>query len=156
MKAYLKTQMEVFRDGLKLIPNKFMWGNYRNAWVEASFGRYMFNTILITVATVAMALIRSGMAGYVFGRFDFVGKKLLLGVIIATFVVPRGYTIIPIVEISRRAERPRSPTSSSSPALSQRSPRKSKNRLSWTELVSTRPSSASSCPWLNRSLPRWP
>ena len=102
LSASLKTKMEVFREGLKLIPDKFMWSNYRNAWVEAKFGRYMFNTVLITIATVLLAVIRSGMAGYVFGRFDFVGKKLLMGLIIATFVVPRGYTIIPIVEVSRR------------------------------------------------------
>ena len=98
----LKTQMEVFKEGLRLIPRKPQWHNYSDAWVKAGFGRYMFNTVFVTVASVLLALVRAGTAGYVLGRYDFIGKRLVFVVLIATFVVPPGYTIIPIVEISRR------------------------------------------------------
>ena len=98
----LKTQMEVFKEGLRLIPRKPQWHNYSDAWVKAGFGRYMFNTVFVTVASVLLALVRAGTAGYVLGRYDFIGKRLVFVVLIATFVVPHGYTIIPIVEISRR------------------------------------------------------
>jgi ABC-type glycerol-3-phosphate transport system permease component len=100
--ASLKTKMEVFTQGLELIPKKPQWGNYAHAWIEAGFGMYMLNTIIVTVGTMILALIRTSMAGYVLGRYSFIGKKLLLGVLIATFIVPHGYVIIPIVDLSRR------------------------------------------------------
>jgi raffinose/stachyose/melibiose transport system permease protein len=98
----LKTHMEVFKDGLRLIPRKPQWHNYTDAWLKAGFGRYMFNTVFVTVGAVILALVRAGTAGYVMGRYTFLGKRLLIVLLVATFVVPQGYTIIPIVEISRR------------------------------------------------------
>jgi raffinose/stachyose/melibiose transport system permease protein len=98
----LKTQMEVFKEGLRLVPRKAQWQNYANAWLKAGFGQYTLNTVLVTVGSVLLALARASTAGYVLGRYEFVGKRLLLVLLVATFVVPHGYTIIPIVEISRR------------------------------------------------------
>ncbi len=98
----LKTQMEVFKEGLRLVPRKAQWHNYTDAWVKAGFGRYTLNTVLVTVGTVLLGLARASTAGYVLGRYDFIGKRFLLVLLVATFVVPHGYTIIPIVEISRR------------------------------------------------------
>jgi ABC-type glycerol-3-phosphate transport system permease component len=94
--------MEVFSGGLKLLPKTFQWKNYTDAWITANFGRYMLNTIIVTVGTVLLTLIQVGAAGYVLGRYHFIGKTFLLGLLIMTFIVPQGYTIIPIVEISRR------------------------------------------------------
>lgn len=100
--ASLKNQLEIFRSGLDLIPERFQWGNYVNAWVTAGFGKYLMNTIIVTVGTVLLSLFRSCTAGYALGRFKFVGRAIVLGVLVATFVVPQGYTIIPIVNIARR------------------------------------------------------
>jgi raffinose/stachyose/melibiose transport system permease protein len=97
----LKTQMEVFSGGLRLLPKTFQWQNYADAWITANFGKYMLNTVIVTIGTVLLTLIRIGPAGYVLGRYNFVGRKFLLGLLIITFIVPQGYTIIPIVEISR-------------------------------------------------------
>ncbi len=98
----LKTQMEVFKEGLRLVPRKPQWQNYANAWVKAGFGRYTLNTVLVTAGSVLLGLARASTAGYVLGRYNFVGKRFLLVLLVATFVVPNGYTIIPIVDISRR------------------------------------------------------
>lgn len=98
----LKTQMEVFKEGLRLVPRKPQWHNYTDAWIKAGFGRYTLNTVLVTVGSVLLALARTSTAGYVLGRYDFAGKRFLLVLLVATFIVPQGYTIIPIVEISRR------------------------------------------------------
>jgi ABC-type glycerol-3-phosphate transport system permease component len=98
----LKTQGEVFREGLRLVPRKPQWQNYADAWVKAGFGRYTLNTVLVTAGSVLLGLARTSTAGYVLGRYSFAGKRFLLVLLVATFVVPNGYTIIPIVDISRR------------------------------------------------------
>lgn len=100
--ASLKDQMEVFASGLGLLPDKPIWENYQRAWTEASFGKYLLNTVIVTVATVVIVVVRCAMAGYVLARYTFRGRKIILTVLIATLFVPTGYTIIPVVEISQR------------------------------------------------------
>lgn len=102
LSASLKNQLEVFRAGLDLVPRTLQWGNYSRAWVDADFGRYMLNTAVVTVATVAIVVVRCAMAGYVLARRRFLGHRVVLVVLIATLFVPAGYTVIPVVEITQR------------------------------------------------------
>ncbi|WP_432502771.1 carbohydrate ABC transporter permease [Kineococcus arenarius] len=98
--ASLKSSMEVFTAGLALIPEDFAWENYSRAWTDAGFGRYMINTVIVTLATVAIVVVRCALCGYVLGRYSFRGSKLIIGILIATLFVPTGYTIIPVVKLS--------------------------------------------------------
>ncbi len=100
--ASVKDPMEVFTAGLRVIPEVFRFDNYQRAWSEAHFGTYLFNTVIVTVATVILVVIRCAMAGYVIARYDFLGRKVVVGVLVATLFVPTGYTIIPVVEISQK------------------------------------------------------
>ncbi|TCC03955.1 carbohydrate ABC transporter permease [Kribbella soli] len=100
LSASLKDNMEMFTGGLKLWPDKFVWDNYTRAWNDAHFGRYLINTVVVTVITVVIVTVRCATAGYVLARYRFRGSKLFLGVLVATLFVPTGYTIIPVVKIS--------------------------------------------------------
>ncbi|NED99564.1 carbohydrate ABC transporter permease [Phytoactinopolyspora halotolerans] len=100
--ASLKNQLEIFGAGLSLIPEAAEWENYSRAWNEANFSTYTWNTIIVTSVTVLLVVARCAMAGYVIGRYGFAGKKLVMVILIATFFVPTGYTIIPVVEISQQ------------------------------------------------------
>ena len=100
--ASLKSTLEIFSAGLDLIPEEWRWDNYVMAWNEAQFGHYLLNTIIVTVATVVLVVIRCAMAGYVLGRFAFKGRKVVMVILVATIFVPVGYTIIPVVDITMR------------------------------------------------------
>lgn len=100
--ASLKDQLEVFTSGLDLLPKKFVWQNYSRAWTSAHFGTYMANTVIVTVVTSILVIIRCAMAGYVLARFRFIGHRVVLGVLVGTLFVPVGYTIIPVVEVTRQ------------------------------------------------------
>lgn len=100
--ASLKDQLEVFSSGLRLIPETPIWENYSRAWTEARFGTYILNTVIVTASTVLIVLVRCAMAGYVLARFRFAGRKMVMAVLIVTLVVPTGFTIIPVVEISQQ------------------------------------------------------
>lgn len=102
LSASLKDQLEVFTAGLGLMPDKVIWENYQRAWVDASFSKYMLNTLIVTVMTVVLVVIRCAMAGYVLARYQFIGRKVVVGVLVATLFVPAGYTIIPVVEVTQR------------------------------------------------------
>ncbi|CAN7741834.1 carbohydrate ABC transporter permease [Paenibacillus sp. LjRoot153] len=97
--ASFKTQSEFFANGLKLIPNSFQMGNLIRAWNEANFERYFLNSVVISVSTILIVLIATATCGYVLGRYTFRGKKLLLGVLVASMFVPMEFAIIPIYDL---------------------------------------------------------
>ncbi|MEV0387111.1 carbohydrate ABC transporter permease [Nonomuraea sp. NPDC050643] len=98
--ASLKSSPEIFGRGLNLLPEEPVWENYARAWTEVGFGTYFVNTLVITAGTVLLVVVRSALAGYVLGRYDFAGKKLLIGLFLVTFFLPEGYTIIPIAQLT--------------------------------------------------------
>ena len=98
LSASLKTDFEIW-SGLGLIPDRLIWENFERAWIGANMGRYFFNTLIITVVSVIIVVVTTGMFGYVIGRYSFPGKKILIGILISTIFIPQGYTIIPVFDL---------------------------------------------------------
>ena len=97
--ASLKTQDEFFASGLSLIPKSLNFENYVRAWNNANFGVYFKNSIIVTVSVVEIVLLATSAAGYVMGRYAFVGKKLIMGIFMASITIPLVFTVIPIYEL---------------------------------------------------------
>jgi raffinose/stachyose/melibiose transport system permease protein len=97
----LRTPGEFFSAGLSLWPESWVWENYATAWTRARFSTYFLNTVIICVTTAVFVNLFTSMAGYALARFRFPGRGLLLGLILATFFLPTGYTIIPIFDLVR-------------------------------------------------------
>jgi ABC-type glycerol-3-phosphate transport system permease component len=95
----LKTQAGFIDEGLSIIPHELNWENYISAWNGANFGTYFLNTVIITVFTVGLTLLLTAMAGFALARTSFPGKRVLLGLIVVTFFLPRGYTIVPVYDL---------------------------------------------------------
>ncbi len=100
LSASLKDSLEIFISGLNLIPEELQWANYTRAWSDAGFAGYMLNSLIVTVGAVVIVIVRCALTGYVLARYNFIGKKVVLGIFIATIFVPAGYTIIAVVELS--------------------------------------------------------
>lgn len=98
--ASLKTPFEIFSSGLNLIPETPIFDNYVRAWDTAQFSRYMVNTVIITIGTVVLVLFRTSLAGYVIGRYQFIGRRFIVAILVGTIFVPVGYTIIPTVQLA--------------------------------------------------------
>jgi ABC-type glycerol-3-phosphate transport system permease component len=95
----LKTRQEFLGRGASLLPQQAMWQNYVEAWQTARFSIYFKNTALVTVMTTLIVVLLTSMAGYALARSDFPGKKLVVGSVLVTMFLPRGYTIVPIFEL---------------------------------------------------------
>ncbi len=100
--ASLKDSLTIFASGLNLVPERLEWENYSRAWNDAGFSRYMLNSLLVTIGTVVLVVVRTALAGYVIARYNFIGKRFVLIVLLGTIFVPAGYTIIAVVELSDR------------------------------------------------------
>jgi multiple sugar transport system permease protein len=82
-------------QGTRLIPSALHFENYVNAWQEAKFSLYMWNSVRITFLTLAGELIASILAAYAFARIKFPGRDLIFAVLLSTMMIPIMVTIIP-------------------------------------------------------------
>jgi len=58
-----------------------------------------WNSIVAAVVTTVVVVVLSAMAGYAFARFNFPGKNLLFGVVVATMALPAYAVMIPLYRI---------------------------------------------------------
>jgi ABC-type glycerol-3-phosphate transport system permease component len=99
--AGFKTDREIY-SGLSLIPSALHWENFERAWTVAHIGDYFINTMIVTVGSIAIVLFSVSLMGYVLGRYQFPGKKLVVTLFAVTMFMPEGYTIIPVIELLQR------------------------------------------------------
>lgn len=59
------------------------------------FLRVMMNSIIISIIFTTLATLISAMGGYAFAKFQFRGRKILFGIIIATLTIPYSILVIP-------------------------------------------------------------
>lgn len=97
--ASFKSQSEFFGSGLSLIPKQFNLDNYIRAWNNANFSVYFVNSVVVTVSVVIIVLFSTSAAGYVLGRYEFIGKKITMTIFLASITIPLVFTIIPTFEL---------------------------------------------------------
>jgi multiple sugar transport system permease protein len=92
----LKSPAELFLTPPSWFPKFPHWVRYQEIWTILPMGRYMLNSIIVTVLTVFLSLFFTGTAGYALSRFNFKGKTLFLGMLLFTQLVPGVITVIPM------------------------------------------------------------
>jgi ABC-type glycerol-3-phosphate transport system permease component len=79
----------------KALPAKPIWGNYLQAWEDAQFSRYFFNSIKVALIILAGELVFSTLAAYAFANMRFPGKNLIFGLMLATLTLPAAIMWVP-------------------------------------------------------------
>jgi ABC-type glycerol-3-phosphate transport system permease component len=81
----------------KLFPRDPIVGmqNYVQAWNEANFNEYFWNSVQITTITIIGMLIVCVLAAYAFSRIKFPGREAIFGIFLATMMIPETILLIP-------------------------------------------------------------
>lgn len=87
------TNAEISAGG-RLFPSDWQFGNYREAWVQANFSRFTWNSVFLSTATTVGTLIVASMAAYVVDRFKFPGKALFVGLQASTMFISIGAVVL--------------------------------------------------------------
>jgi ABC-type glycerol-3-phosphate transport system permease component len=85
------------------LPSSPQLQNYVDAWNQANFARYFWNSVVITTLTCAGLVITSVLSGYAFARIHFFGRNLIFSLLLATLMIPESVTIIPSFLLIRGA-----------------------------------------------------
>jgi multiple sugar transport system permease protein len=73
--------------------------NFKLLFTEYDFGRYLANTLLVTVILTAGQVTFSMMGAYAFARMEFPGRDTLFWMYLATLMVPNVVTLVPLYVI---------------------------------------------------------
>mgnify|MGYP000896760284 CR=1 FL=1 len=90
----LKTSAEITAIPPSLFPKVPQFSNFAEAWKSAPFPRYIFNTLVVTIISTAGVLVTTVLAAYAFARLNFLGKKIMLSLMLATLMIPGEMLII--------------------------------------------------------------
>lgn len=92
----VKTNFELTSGG-SILPRKWMFSNYTYAFAKGNFMTYTVNSVFVATFTMILALITSSMAGYVFARHEFPGKKQIVAMYLAFMFISMGsVTLLPL------------------------------------------------------------
>ena len=94
----LKTKFEMYANVWGL-PSQLFVENYVQAWRIARMGTYIFNSLIVSLGTVALVLVTASLAGYAFGKLRFAGSRVLFYMFVFTLIVPHQVTIIPLYAV---------------------------------------------------------
>lgn len=91
----LMAEFEMYEMPPRLFPVVARWSNYVDMWNAQPWGRYIFNTVFVTITVLIGQLILISMGGYALARMDFPGRDFLFKVFITFMLLPGVVTLIP-------------------------------------------------------------
>ncbi len=84
------------RTTTSLVPIEPTIDNFTTLFDAGSTPRWLWNSVVVTVATTVLTLILSSMAGYAFARIPFRGKRIAFPLVLAGLMVPKEAMFIPL------------------------------------------------------------
>ncbi|WP_052889243.1 carbohydrate ABC transporter permease [Thermogemmatispora carboxidivorans] len=91
----LKSPTELLNNPLGW-PQQFIWSNFADAWSNASLGQALFNSLLITSATVLGLIVCGSLAAYPLARLGGPWPQRLYLYFVAGLVVPIQLGLFPL------------------------------------------------------------
>ena len=91
----LMTPTEALSMPPALVPAHPQWHNYVEAFTTVPFGRFLYNSVVVTGLVVCGQLFTSCLGGYAFARLHFKGREALFLVYLGVLMVPMHVTLIP-------------------------------------------------------------
>ena len=102
----LATSMRKANNSFTLPPAIFptIWDgeNYRRVFEELKICKYMANSLIVTLGSLAIMVLFTSMAAYAFSRIEFKGRNVLFPVLLVGLMIPSQSIAIPVFLIIRQ------------------------------------------------------
>jgi multiple sugar transport system permease protein len=87
---------DTFFSGFALIPERFTFEHFINAWTDAGMGRAMAVGLTVTIATLALQLVTGVPAAYVLAKVPFRGRGAVIALVLIALLVPSQAVMVPL------------------------------------------------------------
>lgn len=102
--AAFKPLEEVMRIPPTWIPESPTLANFRAVFNQFPFPRYVLNSLIVAVVVVFSTLATSTLAGYALAKFEFPGRSIVFGAILASLMIPFQVRMIPLYQMLIRLD----------------------------------------------------
>ena len=79
-----------------LLPAEAGLHNYRELFLKAGMGRFLFNSFLISSAVMLFSVLFNTLAGYAFAKLQFKGRDRTFRTLLAALVIPGQVAMMPL------------------------------------------------------------
>ena len=70
--------------------------NYRKLWSVVPYNKYFINSVFIATASTLLTLFFCSLGGFAFAKYQFKGKKVLFGILLASMMIPFQVLLVPL------------------------------------------------------------
>ena len=91
----LRSNEEIARAGMNLIPENWRFENFRTALETFPFWIYLRNSLITTLIPVFAVTFSSSLVAFAFARIRVPGRNIIFMVLLSTLFLPNQVTIIP-------------------------------------------------------------
>jgi multiple sugar transport system permease protein len=91
----LKPQSEFLVSTPTFLPKNPTTDNFQRLFDQLDFPRFFFNSSLVALVVTLGNVLFCPMLGYALAKLQWRGKRLVMGLVLATLMVPAGITLIP-------------------------------------------------------------
>jgi multiple sugar transport system permease protein len=91
----IKPETDFLQSPPTFLPSTVTTDNYGRLFDQLDFPRYFFNSSFIALVVTVGNLVFCPMLGYALAKLRWRGKGLIMGLVLATLMVPAGVTLIP-------------------------------------------------------------
>lgn len=92
----LKNNQEVFNLPPFALPEKLRWENYEKVWTQGHISKYFFNSVWITIVSVAITVLLASFVTFAVTRMKWKLQSFVLGLFMVGMMIPVHSTLIPL------------------------------------------------------------
>jgi lactose/L-arabinose transport system permease protein len=85
----------IFSPYIELIPSDQFWTNFQALQADTNFLRTMFVSVVVALVYTFLSVMLTSMAGWALVRYEFHGKRVVVGIILGTLTLPYFVVVIP-------------------------------------------------------------
>ena len=95
----LKSNEEIFGRNVVGLPHEWRWSNYSSAMGTGNMGLYFFNSVLVTVFSIAISIMAAMMATYALTRIKWKWAEMTNAFFMLGLTIPLQASIVPVYVI---------------------------------------------------------
>lgn len=99
MTGAFKSQPDTIKIPPQWWPSAPTLENFKQLLIQNPAGRWLFNSIFISLVTMILVCLTASLAGYVLAKKRFYGQKFVFSVFIAAMALPKQVVLVPLVRI---------------------------------------------------------
>jgi multiple sugar transport system permease protein len=99
----VKATSEIVSPTPTMIPHSFTLEHFQKLLVGSAFPRFFLNSVIVSLVSMAIAVVLSVLAGYAFFRLRFPGRDLLFRAILLAYAFPGIVVLVPLYGLASAA-----------------------------------------------------